>query len=259
MFGKKKKAPKLAKEQGEELGDLLSRHFSEWSSLIGNRTADLSKDAKKAAKKASKEAGSYTTMAEAKARKYANAGKKWAEPRLDKAKDTISDISGDAQDKWEKDLLPRLQAAIEAAREESESNADLKTKAQNIADRTSKALTTDPRAEKRGKAGRTLGWLLVGAATAGIGYLIWKRNQPVEDPWAEAYWEDIAAEDAAAKQRNVVPGAKKDVEVAEDAPAVPEEVVEQQAKDAVVEPKVDTPKLDEDRAAKEAGLEGEAK
>lgn len=255
MFGKKKKAPKLAKEQGEELGDLLSRHFSEWSSLLSARTADLSKDAKKAAKKASKEAETYSTVASAKARKYAKAGKEWAEPRLDKAKDTISDFSDDAQDRWEKDLLPRLQAAIEAAREESDSDADLKTKAQNIADRTSKALTTDPKAAKRGKAGRAFGWLLVGAATAGIGYLIWKRNQPVEDPWAEAYWEDIAAEDAAAKQRNVVPGAKKDVEVAEDAPKVSEKVAEQQVKDE----KVDAPKLDEDKAAKEAGLEGDKK
>ena len=26
-----------------------------------------------------------------------------------------------------------------------------------------------------------------------VGYYLWKRSQPVEDPWAEAYWEDISA------------------------------------------------------------------
>ena len=31
----------------------------------------------------------------------------------------------------------------------------------------------------------------------GAAYLLWKRSQPVEDPWAEAYWEDVTEETAA--------------------------------------------------------------
>ena len=31
---------------------------------------------------------------------------------------------------------------------------------------------------------------LVGAV-AGAGYILWKRSQPIEDPWAEEYWADL--------------------------------------------------------------------
>jgi len=28
-------------------------------------------------------------------------------------------------------------------------------------------------------------------AVAGAGYILWKRSQPIEDPWAEEYWADL--------------------------------------------------------------------
>lgn len=31
---------------------------------------------------------------------------------------------------------------------------------------------------------------LVGTAV-GVGYILWKRSQPIEDPWAEEYWADL--------------------------------------------------------------------
>jgi len=33
-----------------------------------------------------------------------------------------------------------------------------------------------------------------GAAAAGA-YVVWRRSQPVEDPWAEEYWADSTEEE----------------------------------------------------------------
>lgn len=33
-------------------------------------------------------------------------------------------------------------------------------------------------------------WVLVTGLLAVAGYVLWQRSQPVEDPWAEEYWED---------------------------------------------------------------------
>ena len=41
---------------------------------------------------------------------------------------------------------------------------------------------------KKCTLGRTLGWLTVATVAAGAAYVVWKRSQPVEDPWAEEYW-----------------------------------------------------------------------
>ena len=43
---------------------------------------------------------------------------------------------------------------------------------------------------KKCTLGRTLGWLAVAIVAAGAAYVVWKRSQPVEDPWAEEYWAD---------------------------------------------------------------------
>jgi len=34
-----------------------------------------------------------------------------------------------------------------------------------------------------------------GAAAAGA-YVVWRRSQPVEDPWAEEYWADSTEDEA---------------------------------------------------------------
>ena len=49
---------------------------------------------------------------------------------------------------------------------------------------------------KKCTLGRTLGWLTVATAAAGAAYIVWKRSQPVEDPWAEEYWADAAEDEA---------------------------------------------------------------
>lgn len=242
MFGKKKTAPDLAKSQTSELGDVLGRQAGEWANLIGSRAGTFGESAKHLAEKATTEANVYAHKAGKQAKQYADQGAKWASPHIESASRKAQELTETAVDRWEHDVRPRVQAAADAAREEAGKDSSLKDKAVAVSGATSKALQTPPPAPK--KKSRKFGWLVVGAATAGIGYFIWKRNQPIEDPWAEAYWEDIAAEDAAAQA--VASGEKATVDPLADAQA--------QVADPVVDEKVDKPSLNEAEAAEQAGL-----
>ena len=47
-----------------------------------------------------------------------------------------------------------------------------------------------PAPRKCRRALKTLCWLTVAGVAAGTAYVVWRRSQPVEDPWAEEYWAD---------------------------------------------------------------------
>lgn len=236
MFGKKKTAPALAKSQTGELGDVLSRQVSEWADLLGTRAGSFGENAKHFAEKASGEANVYATRAGKQAKRYADQGAKWAAPKIENASRKAQDLTHTASDAWEQDYLPRLRAAADAAREEAGKDADLKSKAIAISGASSKALKNPPKPVKKR---RRFGWMVVAAGAAGVGYLVWKRSQPVEDPWAEAYWEDIAAEDVAAREAN---------------PVDPLADAQAAVHDPVQAEKVEKPSMTEAEAAARAGL-----
>ncbi|MGO3042167.1 hypothetical protein [Ancrocorticia populi] len=109
----------------------------------------------------------------------------WATPHVEDALDKAND----AKDKVLNDYVPRAKAAAKAANEAARSDGDVKTKAVAVQESTTKALTTSPK--KKGRAKKFFGiFAALGALGGGVFYL-WKRSQPVEDPWAEAYWEDV--------------------------------------------------------------------
>src|SRR5699024_8430083 len=95
--------------------------------------------------------------------------------------------------------------------------------------------------KKKGGFGRKLGWVLVGTAVAGAGVVLWRRSQPVDDPWAEEYWDDVPAavsptvaeklNDAAGKVQEVTEEAKDKAEDAVDAAKHKAEDVADAAKD----------------------------
>lgn len=270
MFGKKKKTPELAKSHATELGDLVSRQAGEWADLLGRTFSSASDSAKVYKDKAAKEANIYASKAGKSAKKlkgqaahWAEEGAAWAAPKFNDAKDRVRPYIDDASHKISDDYWVRLQAAYEAAREEATKGGDFKSRSKAVADATSKALTTPPKQEKRNSALKSLGWLAVGASVAGLGYLVWKRNQPVEDPWAEAYWEDVAAEDAAAAEAAATEATVADEHVAkaEDLPGTVGNPLQAEPVDPVVdpipEPAVDEPVLDEADAAAAAGLDTE--
>lgn len=286
MFGKKK-VP-VGKTQSTEFG----RQVGDFADIIGKQAINLADKAKyysehysKASKKwagpkldeASKR---YHELAGEAGKRYHEladeAGKRYADLSSEASK-RYADYSSEAVNRWEKDLLPRLQAAVEAAKSEAGKDTDLRTKITNLSSETSKALTTAPKQTKTKKFGKFVGWTTVLASAAGIGYLIWKRSQPVEDPWAEAYWENIAAEDkaAAAAQPGVAEGehvetfeetrvaeaeAHGDTEAAD---IVDEHVGDVAVEDVVVEDEIlddkVEPALSEADAAHQAGIDTDKK
>ncbi|MDO4665555.1 MAG: hypothetical protein Q4A71_05060 [Actinomycetaceae bacterium] len=41
------------------------------------------------------------------------------------------------------------------------------------------------------RGGKGVLCVLFAAIAGGTGYVLWRRSRPVEDPWAEEYWEDV--------------------------------------------------------------------
>lgn len=130
-------------------------------------------------------------------------------PKVEHATEAVRPVVDNAYERIVDDYLPRVQKAMhDAADAAAAANGKAAAKATKGAKAAAKATKSGAKAAaatKAGKAarkalaeepkkghalGRTLGWVLVGTAAAGTGYLLWRRSQPVDDPWAEEYWED---------------------------------------------------------------------
>ena len=154
------------------------------------------------------------------AAELAEQGIDWATPRaqaavskgIEKATPVITDIADRAQeaaaaalpyidtahDKVVDDYLPRINKAVSEAGAAATSDADLAERARAVREASAKALATPtaPVAKKH-RTAKVLGWTALGVSAAGVGYLLWKRSQPIEDPWAEEYWADLEADENA--------------------------------------------------------------
>ena len=120
-------------------------------------------------------------------------------------------------------IIPRVVAAMQdaakAAADASENAGSVAAKGVDTA--ASKLVKATDKAahvvsEKAGKVevgksssnvGKTIGWIAAGAAAAAAGYLVWRRTQPLDDPWAEEYWEDVASDDDGASPSAVAASA----------------------------------------------------
>jgi len=140
-----------------------------------------------------------------------------AAPKVEAAAEKARPAVDSARDKIVDDYLPRVQKAMHDAAEAAAKESGKKGKAVKAGKAAQKAMATKPK--KRGGAGKTLGWVLVGTAAAGTGYLLWRRTQPVDDPWAEEYWEDTTVTTPAAEV-STAPAGVEDAEPAADAETV---------------------------------------
>ncbi|MDO4901430.1 hypothetical protein [Actinomyces sp.] len=93
------------------------------------------------------------------------------------------------------DYVPAAQRAAIAAQEAVNTEGTLTQRAQRAAVAAKQAaLTPEVPVKKKHPVLKTLGWLAVAGCAAGAAYVIWRRSQPIEDPWAEEYWADSTDE-----------------------------------------------------------------
>ena len=153
-------------------------------------------------------------------------GVKAAAPKIEAAAQAVKPAVASAQEKLVADILPRLVAAADAAADAAaEAAAKAEARVDNRIDEIVQAATA---AEPKSSRGKKFRWVLVGAAVAGTGYLLWKRTKPIEDPWAEEYWDDASAQ--AASEAEAAPEEPAAGEAAEEAEAAPEEPAEAEEK-----------------------------
>ncbi|WP_368483996.1 hypothetical protein [Schaalia sp. Marseille-Q2122] len=159
----------------------------------------------------------HAGRAAVKATDLASAGLDWAAPRaqqalenaIDRATPLLSEAADRAQAAAERakpviedarervidDYLPRINRAAHDATVAVSSDGALLDRVRSARDATAVALTTPTKkARKPRRLLRALGWTALGAGVAGAGYVLWKRSQPIEDPWAEEYWADLESE-----------------------------------------------------------------
>ncbi|PKY65942.1 hypothetical protein CYJ25_06825 [Schaalia turicensis] len=151
-----------------------------------------------------------------KATELAEQGIDWAAPRaqaalneaIDRATPLVEDVTAravDAADRarpaFEKareevveDYIPRIQRAVhEGGAALAADGTPLLERARHASEASQAALTTPTKKVivKKHRFLRAIGWTALAGTVAGAGYVLWKRSQPIEDPWAEEYWADL--------------------------------------------------------------------
>lgn len=89
------------------------------------------------------------------------------------------------------DYLPRASLAVNQAGAALTARGSLSDRARRASEASAAALATPTRKRRRCRVLRAFGLTALVGAVAGAGYILWKRSQPIEDPWAEEYWADL--------------------------------------------------------------------
>ena len=179
------------KAQGLQLRDAAAVH----AGRLAVRAADL---AEQGLDWAAPRAQAALSSAIERATPLVESARERAQSVADRAQPFLSDIHGHVVD----DYLPRLNKAVSESATALAAEGDLSSRARAARSASAKALTTPARKKscKKCRLLRALCFTAVAAAAAGAGYVLWKRSQPIEDPWAEDYWADLEVEDYSADQ-----------------------------------------------------------
>ena len=131
----------------------------------------------------------------------------WVGPRVTKAAGGVARAAKEAQERLEpayeearprvvEDYIPRAQRAAAAAQAAAQSPGTVGERAQRAAVAAREAVLAPPPAPRKShRVLKTFGWIALAGGAAAAAYIIWRRSQPVEDPWAEEYWADSAEEE----------------------------------------------------------------
>lgn len=163
---------------------------------IKQRAAELKDTMASQAERAAQAAGELAKGAAPKVIRVADKTVKAATPVLDNAADQavkLTEMAGTALDKIHHDMmndyLPRINQAMEEAVQKSATAIGEEVKAPI----EKKLAQVEKKHMKKNKhrCRKAFKWTLLGAGAAAVGYVLWRRSQPIEDPWAEEYWADL--------------------------------------------------------------------
>ena len=133
----------------------------------------------------------YAGKVAVKAADLANMGVDWAAPRAQAAAASAGPAIENAREHLVDDYLPRASLAVNQAGAALSARGPLSDRARRATEASALALTTPTRKRRKCRVLRVLGLTALVGAVAGAGYILWKRSQPIEDPWAEEYWADL--------------------------------------------------------------------
>lgn len=168
---KKNLDPKKLQREGEALADAAARRGEE----LATKATNLAEQG--------------IDWASPRAQKLWDETVKVTAPKLEEAADKVRPYLDNVHDKVVDDYLPRIEVAAREAQKAASQDGSLVERATRAGEVTRQTLAKP--APKKRRFGRVLGWTLIGTAAAGAGYLLWRRSQPIEDPWAEEYWADL--------------------------------------------------------------------
>ena len=151
----------------------------------------------------------------------------WVAPHVVKARKDLARVAAGAQERLEpayseartrvvEDYLPRAQRAASAAQAAAQTPGSVGERAQRAAEAARLAAVEAPKPRKSHRFLKCLGWTTLASVAAGAAYVVWRRSQPVEDPWAEEYWADSEDFDAAETFEEVKDEAAEVAESAKD-------------------------------------------
>ncbi|MCI7306141.1 MAG: hypothetical protein MR522_07775 [Trueperella sp.] len=244
-----------AAEVGNQIGSLVKdsvRAAVNWAEPLA---ADAYEKAAPLVKDAAEKARPYVKEAYDKANDVAHDAAEKARPYVADATARYEETSALVRE----DYLPRAKRAAQAALDEARSNSGDLTSRANAVVAASKKELAKPEKKKRGLR-KWIGFLAVAGAGAAAAYVAWARSRPVQDPWAEAYWEDISVPSDEPADSATAAGAAADAttakekveEQAAEHEVITEDVSEAELKEEELKEKVE--KTREEEAAEAAGI-----
>ena len=137
----------------------------------------------------------YAGRVAVRAADLANQGVDWAAPRaqaaLTSAIEHAAPAIENAREHLVEDYLPRASLAVNQAGAALSARGSLSDRARRASEVSAAALATPTRKRRKCRFLRAVGLTALVGTAAGAGYILWKRSQPIEDPWAEEYWADL--------------------------------------------------------------------